>query len=60
MAVPKRRTSQTRKNKRRTHFKLTLSGMSTCPECGELKAPHHACRICGTYKGRQVLKMNEE
>lgn len=60
MAVPKRRTSKTRKNKRRTHFKLNVQGMSTCPECGEMKLQHQACRICGTYKGRQVLSLDEE
>lgn len=28
MAVPKRRTSKTRKNKRRTHFKISVPGMT--------------------------------
>ena len=27
MAVPKRRTSKTRKNKRRTHFKISVPGV---------------------------------
>ena len=35
MAVPKRRTSKTRKNKRRTHFKISVPGMTECPNCGE-------------------------
>ena len=30
MAVPKRRTSKTRKNKRRTHFKISVPGMTEC------------------------------
>ena len=34
MAVPKRRTSKTRKNKRRTHFKISVPGMTECPNCG--------------------------
>ena len=34
MAVPKRRTSKARKNRRRTHFKLVVPGMNPCPECG--------------------------
>lgn len=37
MAVPKRRTSKTRKNKRRTHFKISVPGMTECPNCGEYK-----------------------
>jgi large subunit ribosomal protein L32 len=55
MAVPQRRTSKTRKNKRRTHFKLQVPGMVTCPECGELKLAHRVCKNCGTYKGNQVV-----
>ncbi|HEU5141062.1 MAG TPA: 50S ribosomal protein L32, partial [Bacillales bacterium] len=30
MAVPKRRTSTTRKKKRRTHYKLRVPGMVEC------------------------------
>ncbi|HEY5537665.1 MAG TPA: 50S ribosomal protein L32, partial [Acetobacterium sp.] len=37
MAVPKRKTSKSRRDKRRTHYKLTVPGMSTCPKCGEIK-----------------------
>lgn len=57
MAVPQRRTSKTRKRKRRTHFKLTVPGMHTCPSCNEMTAAHRACSSCGEYKGRQVVKM---
>jgi large subunit ribosomal protein L32 len=55
MAVPARRTSTTRKNKRRTHFKLQLPGMVSCPNCGEMKLAHHVCKECGTYKGKEVV-----
>ena len=43
MAVPKRRTSTSRKNKRRTHKKLILPNMSECPNCGAMKRSHHVC-----------------
>ena len=56
MAVPKRRTSKERKNKRRTHFKLRVPGMVECPECGEMKLSHRVCKECGTYKGRDVVE----
>lgn len=59
MAVPKRRTSKTRKRKRRTHFKLNLPGMVTCPNCGEIKLSHRVCKECGFYDGRQVLASDE-
>lgn len=48
MAVQQRRNSKTRKNKRRTHFKLTAPKLVKCPACGELKLPHHACANCGS------------
>ncbi|OES43707.1 50S ribosomal protein L32 [Domibacillus iocasae] len=55
MAVPFRRTSTTRKNKRRTHFKLQVPGMVACPSCGEMKLAHRVCKECGTYKGKEVV-----
>jgi large subunit ribosomal protein L32 len=55
MAVPFRRTSTTRKNKRRTHYKLEVPGMVKCPECGEYKLSHRVCPECGTYKGKEVV-----
>ncbi|MDY0163168.1 50S ribosomal protein L32 [Desulfobotulus sp.] len=55
MAVPKRRTSKSRRDKRRTHKKTAAPNIAACPECGEAKQSHAACRSCGTYKGRTVL-----
>lgn len=55
MAVPFRRTSKTRKNKRRTHYKLEIPGMTQCPQCGEYKLSHHVCKHCGYYKGREII-----
>ncbi|MGX7058640.1 50S ribosomal protein L32 [Vagococcus humatus] len=54
MAVPARRTSKAKKAKRRTHYKLTVPGMSTCSNCGELKRSHHVCPACGQYNGKDV------
>jgi len=60
MAVPKRRTSTTRKAKRRTHIKLTAPNISACPNCGEMKRNHHVCGNCGFYAGKDVLKNDAE
>lgn len=54
MAVPKRRTSITRKRKRRTHLNLSVPGMVECPNCGEMKLSHRVCKECGSYKGEDV------
>lgn len=55
MAVPKKKTSKAKRDKRRTHYKLHNPGMSVCPQCGEIKLPHRACPNCGTYKDKQVI-----
>jgi len=52
MAVPQRRISKTRKRMRRTHFKLTVSGLVTCPNCGAMIKSHHVCPKCGFYDGK--------
>ena len=59
MAVPKRRQSNTRGRKRRSHDAITLPNPSACPQCGEAKMPHRACPSCGTYQGRQVVAKDE-
>ncbi len=56
MAVPKKKTSQSRRNMRRSHDALTPVNVQECPNCGSAKLSHHVCPSCGHYKGRQVLK----
>lgn len=59
MAVPKRKTSKSRRDKRRTHWKLSLPGRAICPRCQEAKLPHRICPNCGYYRDRQVLEAKE-
>ncbi|MCG6911543.1 MAG: 50S ribosomal protein L32 [Deltaproteobacteria bacterium] len=59
MAVPKRKTSKSKRDKRRTHKKVTAPNPGTCPQCGEPVMPHHACPSCGSYKGRTVIETEE-
>ena len=60
MAVPKRKKSKSKRDKRRTHQKLAAPNLSTCPDCGEATLPHHACPSCGSYKGRTVISTDED
>ena len=40
MAVPKRKVSKARRDKRRnSHWKLTIPGVVACPKCGEPRCP---------------------
>ena len=55
MAVPQRRISKTRKRLRRTHFKLEVSGLITCPNCGAMIKSHHVCPKCGYYAGKATF-----
>lgn len=56
MAVPKKRTSKTRKRMRRAHDFLThTAAVEVCESCGAPKLRHHVCESCGTYRGTQVL-----
>ena len=56
MAVPKRKTSPSRRNMRRSHHALTVPAHADCPKCGEPKRPHHVCGACGHYSDREVIK----
>ncbi len=56
MAVPKKKTSPSRRNMRRSHHALRSTHPIECPNCGERKRPHHVCKSCGTYDGRDVIE----
>jgi large subunit ribosomal protein L32 len=55
MAVPKKKTSKSRRNMRRSHDALKPVASIECPNCGEQKLPHHVCGSCGHYDGREVM-----
>lgn len=61
MAVPKRRTSRSKRNSRRAnHDKIQTPALVACPNCGSPMRPHRACGSCGQYKGRDVLPKTDE
>jgi len=60
MGLPKRKTSKSKRNKRRSHDALTVPQWIACGQCGEPVVPHRICAACGYYRGRQVITVAEE
>ena len=56
MAVPKRKHSKARRDKRRNNvWKIEAPVLIKCEQCGAWKRPHRVCDSCGTYRGRQII-----
>lgn len=59
MAVPKKKTTPSRRNMRRSHDAIASRNSAECPNCGELKRPHHVCGSCGYYNGKEVTESSD-
>ena len=60
MAVPKRKVSSARQNKRRSKvWKMEAPALVKCPKCGEYNLAHRVCRACGSYNGKQVINVED-
>jgi large subunit ribosomal protein L32 len=60
MAVPKRKVSRMKRGNRRSADALVAPAYVEDKESGELRRPHHIDLKSGKYRGRQVLKPQEE
>lgn len=60
MAVPKRKHSNSRTNKRRAHDFLTPKAVKVCAKCSTKHPPHVICPNCGYYMSRVVVAAEEE
>lgn len=58
MALPKKRTSRSRRGMRRSHDSLVPPNVVYC-QCGEAALSHRICPSCGTYKGEQRMTIKE-
>ncbi len=56
MPLPKRRHSNARTRKRRTHYKLTPPSLSLCPRCASPRLNYHVCPTCGHYGSGSSLR----
>ena len=60
MPHPKHKFSKARRDMRAAHFQVKRRSLSVCPRCRHPKLPHVACRNCGYYRERQVLRIGED
>ena len=60
MACPKKAKSKSKRNTRRSHHAISAATIVSCPNCGETKLLHRVCSNCGYYKGREVVRYEEE
>lgn len=60
MAVPKRRHSNSRTGRRRSHHHKTPRQAGYCPQCSTSVPTHTVCPKCGYYMGRNVVEMSDE
>lgn len=57
MAVPRHKTSKSKKNQRRSHHALAAVNTADCPRCSSPKLPHRVCGVCGYYKGEKKIEV---
>ena len=55
MAVPKRKTSKSRRDKRRSHHKANIPNIIEDKKSGEFRLSHHIDLKTGLYNGKQIL-----
>ena len=55
MAVPKRKTSKSRRNMRRSHDRIPFVNIVEDKKSGEFRLSHHVDLKTGLYNGKQIL-----
>lgn len=60
MAVPKRKTTPSKRNHRRSHDFLRVSNLIECSNCGELALSHQICLSCGYYNKKEVIRIESD
>lgn len=58
--LPVTKKSKMRKRTRRAHQALTAAQLSACPQCGQARLSHRACRNCGYVNAHTRLAQGEE
>ena len=56
MPNPKHKISKSRRDKRRTHDKLSAPSITSCSNCGAPVLMHRVCPECGYYRGKLAVE----
>ncbi|MFP6619620.1 MAG: 50S ribosomal protein L32 [Pirellulaceae bacterium] len=59
MAVPKRKHSNSRSGKRRSHDAIKPRQLTFCKKCSTALPTHVVCPECGWYMGRAVVDVEQ-
>ena len=60
MAVPKRKTTPSKRNMRRSHDAIGTTAYVEDKDSGELRRPHHVDLKSGMYRGKQILEPKDD
>ena len=60
MAVPKKKKSKSKRDMGRAHHHVKMPNVALCPECQEPVLSHRICPQCGSYRGKTIVKIEEE
>ena len=55
MPTPKKRTTRSKRDMRRSHDFLVAPTIINCSNCGSIVKPHYVCASCGYYKGKEIV-----
>lgn len=58
-ALPKRKISKARRDRRRTHDSLRKTQLFACADADDMMIPHRLRRAVTTAKGRKLLGLDE-
>jgi len=57
VALPKRKLSKGRRDRRRSHLALTGTALVVCPQCKTMRPSHTVCPNCGNYRGAEMVEI---
>jgi large subunit ribosomal protein L32 len=60
MSVPAKKRSRSEVRRGRSHQALKKVKLNKCPKCSKALLPHRACKFCGFYNGKEVIKIKSK